>query len=79
MEDTVYHGPVLPRGHVLHHRLLCVSHVGEVEHLLAMLLRAGRGQTENLQTCRQAEDRLTVILLLMWGVGMDRLAVIPMV
>jgi hypothetical protein len=45
-----------------------------------MLLRAGRGQTENLQTCRQAEDRLTVILLLLlWGGGRDRLAVIPMV
>ena len=47
--------------------------------MLALLLRAGEGQTENLQTCRQTEDRLTVILLLLWGGGRDRLAVIPMV
>ena len=46
--------------------------------MLAMPLRAGGGQTENLQTCRQAVDRLTVILLLLWGRGRDRLAVIPM-
>ena len=87
----VYHGRVLPRGHVLRHGLLCVSHVGDGggagcaaipltwgvgRHLLAMLIRAGGGQTEKfLQTCRKAEDRLAVILMLLWGGGKDRLVV----